>query len=67
MSALRRQDCKQHNEQAACSDRCVRAERSGANFQLNKDNDTENRSVGLKQGLYKTERGNVLRRVGLAI
>lgn len=49
MPVLRGKDGEQHNKQTACADRRVCAERTGAVVQLNKDNDTENCSVGLKQ------------------
>ena len=41
MSVLRSQDGKQHNEQTACADRRVCAERTGTDIQLNRNNDTE--------------------------
>lgn len=63
MPMLRDKDGKQYNEQATFADRRVCAERTSIDIQLNKDNGTENRSVGLKQRLYKAERGKRIKTV----
>ena len=62
MSVLRRKNNDEDDQQTACADRRICAEGTGSIGQLNKTV-RKDRSVGLKQGLYKSEQSAVLWRL----